>query len=152
LCDVRSRIAEDGMTMPDFGLYKPDESLTGLPSSDEQDKSINAHSYYYNHRSKLTDNQERLFGIIASHIDNSSGGLYTIDAPGGSGKTFVCKVLLAFASMLDKIAIATALSGNAATLIRNGTTFQQRFGALCDCTNTSTSSTHQECMHFLLMK
>ena len=75
LCDLRSRIAEVGLTMVNFGLDEPDESLQQeLPSSDEQDESIDAQLYYDNNRSKLTDNQERLFGIIASHIDNSSGG------------------------------------------------------------------------------
>jgi hypothetical protein len=42
--------------------------------------------------------------------------------------------------MNHKIAIATALSGIAATLLKNGTTFHRRFGAPCNCTEESTSS------------
>ena len=48
-------------------------------------------------RLKLTDDQESIFSIILSHIDNATGRLYTIDAPGESRKTILCNVLLTYA-------------------------------------------------------
>jgi len=140
LCNIRSRIAEVGMTMVDFGLDEPDESLVDQAPSDDGDDFLSEQMYFDSNRPKLTDNQERIFHIISTHINESSGGLYRIDAPGGCGKTFLCNLLLSYARMQQKIAIATALSGIAATLMRQGTTFHRRFGAPCNCTYESTSS------------
>ena len=49
-------------------------------------------------------------------------GLYFIDAPGGTGKTFVCNLLLAAVRKDRKIGVATASSGIAAILLRGGRT------------------------------
>ena len=55
------------------------------------------------------------------------GGLYFIDAPGGTGKTFVCNLLLAAEVRKDrKIGVATASSGIAAILLRGGRTAHSR--------------------------
>lgn len=45
-----------------------------------------------------------------------------LDAPGGTGKTFVIKLLLAFVRQKGEIALAVASSGIAATLIPGGRT------------------------------
>ena len=140
LCDIRLRIVDAGFTLLEFGLDEPDEALLQSFVTNDEDDHAFLHTYYETNRSKLTNDQERIFNIIARHIDESSGGLYTIDAPGGCGKTFLCNILLAYTRIQNKIAIATALSGIAATLMRNGTTFHRRFGAPCNCTMESTSS------------
>ena len=70
-----------------------------------------------------------IFEQIMGHIDNNEGGLYRFDAPGGSGKTFLANLILAYVRKQNHIAIATALSGIAATLLKLGTTFHRRFGA-----------------------
>jgi hypothetical protein len=54
--------------------------------------------------------------------------LYNFDAPGGSGKTFLANVILAYVRQSGCIAVATAMSGIAATLMKLGTTFHHRFG------------------------
>ena len=140
LCDIRSRIADAGFTLLDFGLDEPDEALLQSYSTTDEDDHAYLQTYYETNRSKLTNDQEEIFNIIARHIDESSGGLYTIDAPGGCGKTFLCNIVLAYTRMQNKIAFATALSGIAATLMRKGTTFHRRFGAPCNCTMESMSS------------
>jgi len=140
LCDIRSRIADAGFTLLEFGLDEPDEALLQSFITNDEDDHAYLHTYYESNRSKLTNDQEGIFNIIARHIDESSGGLYTIDAPGGCGKTFLGNILLAYTSIQNKIAIATALSGIAATLMRKGTTFHRRFGAPCNCTMESISS------------
>ena len=140
LCDIRSHIADAGFTLLDFGLDEPDEALLQSFSTTDEDNLAYLQTYYETNRSKLTNDQEEIFNIIARHIDESSGGLYTIDAPGGCGKTFLCNIILAYTRIQNKIAIATALSGIAATLMKKGTTFHRRFGAPCNCTMESMSS------------
>ena len=129
LCDIRLRLDDMGMTLLDFGLDEPDNALSDLLSTTlDVDDSDSDQLFYENNRHKLTHDQDHIFCIISNHINESSAGLYAIDAPGGCGKTFLCNVLLAYARMNHKIAIAMALSGIAATLLKNGTTFHRRFG------------------------
>ena len=63
------------------------------------------------------------------------GGVFFLDGPGGTGKTFVYKLLLAHVRSeqavrpLDqqRVALAVASSGLAATLLPGGTTAHSRF-------------------------
>ncbi|CAB3244972.1 unnamed protein product [Arctia plantaginis] len=50
-------------------------------------------------------------------IDDGNGGLYFLDAPGGTGKTFLMSVVLAAVRARSNIAVAFASSGIAATLL-----------------------------------
>ena len=71
----------------------------------------------------LNDGQRHTFHTIKEGIDNNKGGLYNFDAPGGSGKTFLANVILAYVRQNGRIAVATAMSGSAAKLMKLGTTF-----------------------------
>lgn len=69
-------------------------------------------------------NQQQRFvyeSLIAS-IDRGDGGLFFLDAPGGTGKTFLITLLLATIRSRSDIALATASSGIAATLMDGGRT------------------------------
>ncbi len=143
LADIQIQLREFGNQMIDFGLDEPDTMLLCESThvdlmADEFD--IHAETFFQANRSRLTQDQENIFLTITKHIDEETGGLYAIDAPGGSGKTFLCNVILAYARKQNKIAIASALSGIAATLMVNGTTFHRRFGVPIDCSEDSTSS------------
>jgi len=143
LVDIQIQLREFGNQMIDFGLDEPDSTLIHESAhvelmADEFD--TNAETFFQANRSKLTQDQENIFQKISKHIDEETGGLYAIDAPGGSGKTFLCNVILAYARKQNKIAIASALSGIAATLMVKGTTFHRRFGVPIDCSEDSTSS------------
>ena len=51
---------------------------------------------------------------------NKEPGLIFLDAPGGTGKTFVINLIVKKLILQQKIVIATATSGIAATLILRG--------------------------------
>ncbi|GBP83811.1 hypothetical protein EVAR_56994_1 [Eumeta japonica] len=55
-------------------------------------------------------------------VSNNAGGLYFLDAPGGTGKTFVVSLILATIRSEQNIALALASSGIAATLLEGGRT------------------------------
>ena len=52
---------------------------------------------------------------------------FFLDAPGGTGKTFLINTVLAAVRSLSQIALATASSGIAATLLSGGRTLHSRF-------------------------
>ena len=60
-------------------------------------------------------------------IDNNDGGILLLDAPGGTGKTFLINLILAKLRSEGKIALATASSGIAATLLTGGRTLHSTF-------------------------
>ena len=70
----------------------------------------------------LNPEQEYVFNQIKDAFESSRGGIIFIDAPGGTGKTFLSGIILAFVRRRGKIALAVASSGIAATLLQGGRT------------------------------
>ena len=60
-------------------------------------------------------------------ITGNDGGMLFLDAPGGTGKTFLINIILAKLRTEGKIALATASSGIAATLLTGGRTLHSTF-------------------------
>jgi hypothetical protein len=56
-------------------------------------------------------------GTRLNSVERGNGGLFFLDAPGGTGKTFLIHLLLAEIRKQNEIALASALSGLAATLL-----------------------------------
>ncbi|XP_053945028.1 uncharacterized protein LOC128854731 [Anastrepha ludens] len=59
---------------------------------------------------------------VMQAVNDNTGGLYFLDAPGGTGKTFLISLILATIRSERKIALALASSGIAATLLDGGHT------------------------------
>ena len=64
----------------------------------------------------LTADQCNVYDYFCSMIDRNEGGVLFLNAPGGTGKTFLINLILAKIKSEGKIALATASSGIAATL------------------------------------
>ncbi|GBP40855.1 ATP-dependent DNA helicase pif1 [Eumeta japonica] len=71
---------------------------------------------------KLNIQQKHVYDTIMQAVSNNAGGLYFLDAPGGTGKTFVVSLILATIRSEQKIALALACSGIAPTLLEGGRT------------------------------
>ena len=70
----------------------------------------------------LTPEQREVYDQILQKVQNNTGGIVFLDAPGGTGKTFLTKLLLAKVREAGSIALAVASSGIAATLLPGGRT------------------------------
>ena len=69
---------------------------------------------------KLVPEQRIAYDRIMHAITSQSGGLYFLDAPGDTGKTFLISLILATIRSRKNIAQAIASSGIAATLLDGG--------------------------------
>ncbi|UYV70161.1 hypothetical protein LAZ67_7002036 [Cordylochernes scorpioides] len=78
--------------------------------------------------------QKEAYERILSKIDSNAGGLYFLDAPGGTGKTFLINLLLTKVRSTGDIALSTASSGIAATLLHGGRTAHSTFKLPLDST------------------
>ncbi|GBP49808.1 ATP-dependent DNA helicase pif1 [Eumeta japonica] len=56
---------------------------------------------------------------LMTAVDDENGGLFFLDAPGGTGKTFLMSLILATIRARSDIAVAIASSGIAATLLES---------------------------------
>ncbi|XP_025406670.1 uncharacterized protein LOC112680704 [Sipha flava] len=70
----------------------------------------------------LNEQQKQVYKTLMQAVDNNTGGLFFLDAPGGTGKTFVISLILATIRSRCDIALALASSGIAATLLDGGRT------------------------------
>jgi len=71
----------------------------------------------------LNEQQKYVFDTLMKVTNDETGGIYFLDAPGGTGKTFLISLMLATIRSQNKIALALASSGIAATLLEGGRTF-----------------------------
>ncbi|XP_076953571.1 uncharacterized protein LOC143627683 [Bidens hawaiensis] len=88
-------------------------------------------------RDSLNCDQKIVYNEIMMHVDNDRPGLFFIDGPGGTGKTFVYKALLAQVRSRGLIALATASSGAAANNMPGGRTTHSRFKIPINLNNNS---------------
>ncbi|PWZ18654.1 ATP-dependent DNA helicase PIF1 [Zea mays] len=96
-------------------------------------------------KDSLNEEQRAAYDKIMSVVDTDQGGLFFVDGPGGTGKTYLYRVLLATLRNQGKIAVATATSGVAASIMPGGRTAHSRFkipltiddGAVCSFTKQS---------------
>jgi ATP-dependent DNA helicase PIF1 len=93
----------------------------------------------------LNEEQRSAYDKILSVVDTNNGGVFFVDGPHGTGKTYLYKALLAGLRSQDKITVATATSGVAASILPGGRTAHSRFkipltidgGVVCSFTKQS---------------
>jgi hypothetical protein len=66
---------------------------------------------------KLNEQQRIAYDSLIEAVNNGTGGIYFLDAPGGTGKTFLISLLLARIRSQNEVALALASTGIAATLL-----------------------------------
>ena len=76
---------------------------------------------------KLTAEQRHIFDLFCDKVDASEPGITFLDAPGGTGKSFLVNLILAFIRSKNHLALATASSGIAATILEGGRTLHSTF-------------------------
>ena len=120
-----------GRKLTTFGL--PSSSRTesdDMPREELQERSYNIDQLTLQldtNLPRLLPDQRLAFNTIMTSVHQKSGGIYFLDAPGGTGKTFVTTLLLDMVRQQQGIAIAVASSGIAATLLPGGRTAHSAF-------------------------
>ena len=80
----------------------------------------------------LTEDQSVAYECILGRVAEGTGCMVFLDAPGGTGKTYVINLLLAQIRSTGSIALAVASSGIAATLLTGGRTAHSAFALPLD--------------------
>ena len=128
-----ARLAEQqGVSMESLGLPTPtgvyDRLVQATLLREELafDKELLRDEY---ERGLAVANADQLAAIqaVTSAADDGTGKIFSLDGPGGTGKTFVERLCLAYVRSQGKVALAVASSGVASLLLPNGRTAHSRF-------------------------
>lgn len=106
------------------------------PATDLYDRDLHREQQYDPHElqsfvdaqlPRTLSEQRNVYNTIMTAVEQQAGGLYFLDAPGGTGKTFTISLILASIRAQNNIAVAVASSGIAATLLAGGRTAHSAF-------------------------
>ncbi|KAF8050555.1 hypothetical protein N665_1942s0005 [Sinapis alba] len=78
--------------------------------------------------SKMTDEQKKIYDEIITSVNEGKGGMFFVYGFGGTGKTFLWKLLYAAIRSRGDIVLYVASSGIASLLLQGGRTAHSRFG------------------------
>ncbi|CAN1787490.1 ATP-dependent DNA helicase pif1 [Linum perenne] len=87
---------------------------------------------------KLNEEQKLSFDMITTAVHEKNGKCFFVEGPGGTGKTFLWKVISAKLRFEGKIVLCVATSGIAALLMEGGRTAHSKFHIPIKLTETST--------------
>lgn len=109
-----------------LGLPSPNRTIHNIIDCElrrEQQYNINdLNDFVQLNQPQLNPQQRQIFDTIINAINDEQSGVFFLDAPGGTGKTFVISLLLATIRAKTQVVLALASSGIAATLLDGGRT------------------------------
>ncbi|XP_031112102.1 uncharacterized protein LOC116016078 [Ipomoea triloba] len=127
---VKHLIEKNGRKITDFKLIDPDVYLSNSQrqyKEVEVERNLGVNEYDLHCIDKLNDMQRLAFDKIMGVVHSDSSGVFFLDGPGGTRKTFLYRCLLAKVRSQGFIALATASSGIAASILPGGRTAHSRF-------------------------
>ena len=145
---LRDHLAAYEVTLKHLGLPEPEEKQSGVLKIIEQELNfdkIAEREKACKARNNMNYEQRIIFDDVIQAINEKKGGLFCLDAPGGTGKTFVLSALLSALRSDGCIALGTAISAVASKLLENGSTLHSKMKvpiqiketSLCDFSSTN---------------
>jgi hypothetical protein len=130
LIDIRNLLHSMSKDIKSFPL--PDindtyDAANGIPREIFEESSIYPNADDVALEGSHNNEQRAAFDEIISVIDSAEGRVFFVDGPGGTGKTYLYKALLAKIHSQNKIVVATATSGIEASILPGGRTAHSRF-------------------------
>jgi hypothetical protein len=146
LQDIEDDLLRAGKALSDYHLPNPTVAFTNLEGvsrvvAEETDYDTNwLHGLWQQGYGSANPEQKAIFDTVTAAVESGNGGLFFIDGPGGTGKTFVENVLLAYVRSRRHVALAVASSGIASILLEGGRTSHSRFKIPIDINSESICS------------
>ncbi|XP_044599590.1 uncharacterized protein LOC123275503 [Cotesia glomerata] len=109
-----------------FGMNSPNRGATDLMNTEMnremQYNTVETAAIVTRNVPLMNEEQRTIYDRIMLAVSAGQGGFFFLDAPGGTGKTFLISLILAKIRSNNGIALAVASSGIAATLLDGGRT------------------------------
>ncbi|XP_024312150.1 uncharacterized protein LOC100833043 isoform X2 [Brachypodium distachyon] len=130
LRDIRDLVQSMGKDIKSYELSEiaeTDGSLDVEFREVAEERQVGVDQEHLDLESRLNNEQLAGFNDIMDHVTSQKSQVFFVDGPGGTGKTYLYKALLAKVRSMGLIAIATATSGIAASIMPGGRTAHSRF-------------------------
>ena len=133
LQEIDIMLQRSGKTLSDYHLPQPSHrfdnviSISRLIAEETADNPKMLQQLWSDGYRSANVEQKLILDSIESAIVSGHGGLFFIDGPGGTGKTFVENLLLNRVRGNSEIALGVASSGIASILLQQGRTSHSRF-------------------------
>lgn len=133
LCALEEAFIVRGKSLTDFELPLPSHEHeefyqdTICGKFEKEKTAQKARDYFEKNVSTLNNDQSEVFNTIKEKIERNNGSLCFLEAPGGTGKTFLLNLLINWIWMNGDSVVATAATGIAATLLHDGHTTHSAF-------------------------
>ncbi|XP_050889664.1 uncharacterized protein LOC127094951 [Lathyrus oleraceus] len=140
LKDLNELLNVHGKKIEDYDLPSlPPNTIDGdaIPSLIQEDLEVNIPNEDIEFVAKLNNDQMIAFKTIMSVIVQKHSGVFFVDGPEGTGKTFLYRTLMVSLRSIGEIVLATTSSGIAATLLPGGRTAHSRFKIPIDMQSSS---------------
>jgi ATP-dependent DNA helicase PIF1 len=111
-----------GKTLCQLGLPAPVRAGFDVFDREKSYDAEKLQNFVATNKPLLIHDQSLAYNAITDLIASENGGLFFLDTPGGTGKTFLINLLLAEIRAKNEIALAVASSGIASTLLEGGRT------------------------------
>ncbi|KAI3496583.1 hypothetical protein L1887_38948 [Cichorium endivia] len=147
LVDIAIFLQSMGKDLGDFDLPMVNSTInleSGGCREVQEEYSIVIEDEHLRSKDSLNPDQKIAYDEIMRHVDHNLPGVFFIDGPGGTGKTFLYKALLAEVRSRGLIALATATSGAAANNMPGGRTAHSRFKIPINLDNNSMCNIKQQ--------
>ena len=125
LIDIRNLLhsmSKDIKSFPLLDINDTYDAANGIPREIFEESSIYPNANDVALEGSLNNEQRAAFDEIISAIETAQGRVFFVDGPGGTGKTYLYKALLVKIHSQNKIVVATATSGVAASILPRGRT------------------------------
>jgi ATP-dependent DNA helicase PIF1 len=126
VCDMLQSMGKDLRSFP-LPLIDSSDVVAGIAWEIFEERIIEVNEEDKNLHESFNTEQFAAYKTIISTIESLDGGVFFIDGPGGTRKTFLYRALLGTVRSQDKIVAATATSGVAASIMPGGRTAHSRF-------------------------
>ncbi|XP_068992255.1 uncharacterized protein [Neodiprion pinetum] len=114
-----------------FGMHSPNRNASDLMNTELnrelQYNTAEMAAIVARNVPLMNEEQKTIYDRIMLAVSAGQGGFFFLDAPGGTGKTFLISLILAEIRSNNGIALAVASSGIAATLLDGGRTAHSVF-------------------------
>ncbi|KAK7260859.1 hypothetical protein RIF29_27158 [Crotalaria pallida] len=130
LRDLNDLLIQHGKQTTDFDLPEPTlgpNHNTVIPQLIREEQEVQIPHSDLDAVNDLNVDQLNAFNAIMSAVENRQCQVFFVDGPGGTGKTFLYRALIARLRSAGNIVLATATSRIAATLLPGGRTAHSRF-------------------------
>jgi len=134
LHELNEILLRSGKSLQDFGLPVPthqfvrvDQNLPRIIAEERAYERQQLDGMWQRCLADSNPDQRAAFEAVIAAYESGQGGVFFIDGPGGTGKTFLENMILARIRSTGDIALAVASSGIAAILLDGGRTAHSRF-------------------------